>query len=572
MTLQEASTYREQVVSAVPRLLGTLNRDPLSPAAGSFDRDHWSWKFRDSPVMTLQMAVAPLASLWSHEWSGNPWARSPRLLSWIELAMRETLRRQGRHGGFETIGPNTWDHGVTLAIVSALASAVESLGPALEPGLRDRTLAAMRRGCGFALDTAEDYAFISNHQALFALAYYRAHALLGDQALRAAGDACVAAIIRHQSPDGWYREYGGPDPGYETLGISYLGQCWRLTNDPALLDSLRRSVRFLAHCVHPDGSLGGIYGSRYTTLYYPGGLELLAGQSPVAAGIAAFMRARLDARNVVTPETTDAENAPTLLASYLDAGDACAARSAPASEEPVPGVALDGMVRFPEAGITVAGRRSYYAITSASKGGVVRVFDRLRASLAYEDAGYVIDSGGRRWASQMLGCGREVTGLPEEAKSRSRFARVRQTQLTPVGLIVLRLLNLTVFRSLYLGALVRRQIIARLVTGTESTDQYSLERSIHFHEDRVSIHDELEVRPPEALLQLTRPRSFTAIHMGSANYFTSQELVETAAVSIAETESALRTQGRGVCDVDITFSGNGSVAITSGSAVRVSAR
>jgi len=569
VTLLAASAYRDQVVSAVPRLLGTLNRDALSPTAGSFDRDHWAWKFRDSPVMTLQMAVAPLSSLWSRRWEGNTWAGSQRLLSWIELAMTETLRRQGRHGGFETIGPNTWDHGVTLAIVSALSSAVESLGPALEPGLHDRALDAIRRGCGFARRTREDYAFISNHQALFALAYHRASRLLGEEELRAAGADCVAAIIRQQSPDGWYREYGGPDPGYETLGISYLGQCWRLTQDAALLDSLRRSVGFLAHCIHPDGSLGGVYGSRHTTLYYPGGLEVLADQSPAAAGIAAFMRARLNSRNVVTVETTDVENGPTLLTSYLDAGEACATRTAPPREEPVPGVGLDGIVRFREAGITVAGRRSYYAITNSSKGGVIRVFGRVRASLAYEDAGYVIDAGGRRWASQLLGCGREETGVPAEARSRARFARVRQTQLTPLGLIVLRLLNLTVFRSLYLGALVRRKIIARLVTGVESTDEYSLERSIHFHDDRVSIHDELSARRPERVERLTRPRSFTAIHMGSANYFTNQELAETPDLVVSALESSLRTQGRGACAFDITFSSDGSVSIASGATPQV---
>lgn len=567
VTSESASVYRDQVLSAVPRLLGTLNRDALSPAAGSFDRDQWAWKFRDSPIMTLQMGMAPLASLWEQEWPANPWARNQRLLSWIELAIAETLRRQGRHGGFETIGPNTWDHGVTLAIVAALASAVESLGSALEPRLRDRALDAMSRGCDFARKTSEDYAFISNHQALFALAYFRAHRLLGESRLRAAGEGCVAAIIRQQSTDGWYREYGGPDPGYETLGITYLAHCWRHTDDPALLDSLHRSVRFLAHFVHPDGSLGGGYGSRHTALYYPGGLEILADRIPVAAAIAIHMRQGVRTRNVVTLETTDPENAPTMLASYIDAGVACASRSVPPHREPLPGDALDGVVRFPDAGITVAGTPRYYAVTNASKGGVIRVFGKARKALAYEDAGYVIEEGRRRWASQLLGCGRETAGTgPHEANSLSRFARVRQTQLTPGAFLVLRFLNLTVFRSLLIGNLVRKRIISRLVTGTTMSDQFSLARSIRFLDDRVSIHDEVTARNPAGVTRLSRPRSFIGIHMGSASYFSSQDMAGIPDPGTEMMEASLRSSGQGRCAFDLVFSTDGSVTVESSSA------
>lgn len=544
---RSAATYRSAVLDAMPRLLGALDRDPLSPSAGSFDRDHWSWKFRDAPVMTLQMAIAPLATLWHEDWPGNPWQQNDRLLAWIELAIRETNSRQGSHGGFETIGPNTWDHGVTLAMCQALAVALDTLGDALPTAVRDRTRDVIARGTSFARRTAEDYAFISNHQALFALAYYRAAHVLGDPALERAGDECLRAIQDHQSAEGWYLEYGGPDPGYETLGLSYLARCHQIRHSESLLSSMHRSAVFLSHCVHPDGSLGGAYGSRHCTLYYPGGLEYLAATSPAAAGIAGFLRARLDARNVVTPATTDLENLPTLVHSYLEAARACAQRERVPDEGPLPAASLEGVVRFPDSGVTVAGTRFYYAVTNTSKGGVFRLFDKQSASLVADDAGLVLQSQGKRWSSQLLGCGTAVPAQhPDAVSSSARFARVKRITLTPLPFLVLRLLNLTIFRSHALGSLVRRRIIERLITKPDASGAFTLERSVRFLPDRVEVIDRLGASRPDTLEQLWRTRGFVAIHMGSANYFSSHEATAVLSPDPASLRDACRRTGQGI--------------------------
>ena len=83
----------------------------------------------------------------------------------------------------------------------------------------------------------------------------------------------------------WPLEYDGFDPGYETLGIQYLARYWEKTRDARVLASLRRAVAFFAHAVHPDGSVGGAYGSRHTRLYFPAGFEILAGEIPEAASV-----------------------------------------------------------------------------------------------------------------------------------------------------------------------------------------------------------------------------------------------------------------------------------------------
>jgi hypothetical protein len=550
-------------MASVPRLLGTLDRGPFSVTAGSFDRDHWAWKFRDMPVTMLQVAMVPLATLWAEEWDGNTWIRSERLLGWLDLAINATVQRQARHGGFESVGPNTFDHGVTLAISHALTMAVRLLGDALPGATRSRALDAVRRACSFARRTREDYAFVNNHRALFALAYFRAHAALGDVELREAGDACIRDIIARQSREGWYPEYGGPDPGYETLGIHYLAQCWRETGNENLLQSLTRSVAFLAYCVHPDGSVGGAYGSRATALYYPGGLELLASQVPLADSIARHVGERLHRRSVVTPETSDAENLPTLLMSYLEAARARAGRGGEVgvdrAVEALPCEVLDGVRRFEESRFVAAGSPRYYGVANLSKGGMCRVVGKARDALSYEDAGYVLSVGRRRWCTQLLGCGEpRAAEDPDTVGVTARFGEVKQTQLTPGSFLILRLLNLTAFRSLTLGAFIRKLIIARLVTARTMTSRFTLQRSIRFLPDRVVLHDVVEAAGAGGVTGLTLARSFSAIHMGSAGYFTSDEAIALPYLSGADLAAELRRDGRVEQQINVRFANDGA--------------
>jgi len=41
----------------------------------------------------------------------------------------------------------------------------------------------------------------------------------------------VQQIYDHQSREGWYEEYGGADPGYQTLCTFYLARLWQYTGD-----------------------------------------------------------------------------------------------------------------------------------------------------------------------------------------------------------------------------------------------------------------------------------------------------------------------------------------------------
>jgi hypothetical protein len=525
-----ASQYRAFALRAAPRLLGMLDRDSQSPTFGSFDRDHWSWKFRDFPIAMLQTGMVPMALLYADRASDNPYGGSTRMLEWTIASIKGTLRRQHRNGAFDSVAPFSQDHGVTLQLVLALTSALRLLKDDVPAALRDEVSDAVRRACAFAARSDEDYAFISNHQGFMALGWRAAGELLGDKELLARGAATVDKIIDHQSPDGWYEEYGGPDPGYESLGISYLATYLAETRYQRLAESLKSSVEFYSHCIQLDGSVGGSYGARLTQLYYPSGFEVLAPGDPVAARIADYLSERLPRGNVVTPDTVDAHNLPSLTHSYLVAAEtATRLTSADPPRLPLflPCESLDLWRHFDGSGLTVAATPHYYAVTAPRRGGITSICDRRSEQLLYEDSGLLVDASGATWASATPS---DVISVRASAGSHAVQStvicgRAGNEQLTAGKFLVLRALGLTAFRSLALGSFLRRMIISRLITGRER-GPCTCERSIQFEDDRITIEDRVKVPDRQEVRDVRLTRGFQPFHMGSARYFHERDLAE----------------------------------------------
>ncbi len=545
--------YARLALTSIPRLLGTLDRESHSRTWGSFDRDHWGWKFRDFPITMLQAAMYPLALLWRYQFIENPYYQNTAVSNWLQSAVEYTCKLQHRNGSFDSYAPSTQDHGVSLAMAFFLSETRQLLQAELSPELDERVRQVVRSSCDFGLKTSEDHAFISNHHALFALAFLNAKALLGDDKYLARAQEIIELILREQSPDGWYREYGGPDPGYESLGIFYLALYWQRTRSRPLLDSLRRAIEFYAWCVHPDGSVGGVYGSRHTQLYFPGGFELLAAEIPMAATIAEFMRERLERGNVLTPTASDVENVSPLLSSYLLAYLALQPdrlRRLPL----LPCETFKGLQHFTESNITFAGNERYYAVTNLSKGGVCRIFDKHTQQLVFEDAGYLVRAAKSLWTSQRIGVGRRMNVAPvNQVACETHFCQVNQEVLSPAKFLLMRLLNLTLFRNLTFGAWIRHMVVARLIT-QKRIGPIRLARRITFGEDKITFYDRLFLDALLRVESVSLPRAFTAIHMGSSKYFHPAELNSISRVNPAGMAQALNYNLEAECTFSLHFS------------------
>ncbi len=508
-----AAVYAPFVLGAAPRLLADLDREPHSVSFGSFDRDHWGWKFRDFPILMTQWAVLPVALLARLDLPDSPYFGSEPLLAWARAALRVLCERQHPSGAWDSVGPNNQDYGGALGSAYYLVETAHALGDALDDAERERITGCLQRAVRFAQRSREDHAFVSNHQALYALGWHAAGAWLGDTSLAKRASETIDAILARQHADGFYCEYDGFDPGYETLGIQYLARYWEKTGDVRVLDSLRRAVAFFAHAVHPDGSVGGAYGSRHTRLYFPAGFEILASAIPEAAGVASFMRARLARGEVVTPANVDAHNAYVVNLSYLHA---CSARSAPLSPAPLPCEALRGEKLF-SGGLLAAGTEAYYGVFALSKAGIGRVHARATGELAHEDAGWLVRDDAGLHATQLAKS--EFAALPDgDYQARGSCGVVQQEQLTPLRFLALRVLNLTAFRSEALGRWIRRLVIERLITRVPASP-HRFVRRISLGPDAIELTDSLTSPLSARVRSAELARDFTAIHMGSAKTF-----------------------------------------------------
>jgi hypothetical protein len=134
---------------------------------------------------------------------------------------------------------------------------------------------------------------LSNHQALAALAVFNAYLLTSDDSLLPIVQDRVSQVLSWQHKDeGWFQEYEGADPGYQTCTIDFLAKlrhkqtiCSKQNSLCSLEDSLIKATRFCFHFIHPDGSYGGEYGSRNTVHFFPHGFELVADLEPNAGNM-----------------------------------------------------------------------------------------------------------------------------------------------------------------------------------------------------------------------------------------------------------------------------------------------
>ncbi|HSB98821.1 MAG TPA: hypothetical protein VLE45_02820, partial [Burkholderiaceae bacterium] len=283
-----SNPYLVAVRTALPRVLALFDSDRSSASHGIGDRRYWAWGLIDFGNATFQGAAHGLARLWaSGLWPYD--TPRERFLQRIDALFAGTRRLTRSDGSLEEAFPHEGSYCVTALVAYDLLCTLDLLRDVAGADMRARWRATIEPLAGYLLVADESHAFISNHLATAAAALARWHSLTAEPASEFKARGLFDRIMQHQSDEGWYEEYGGADPGYQSLATCYLADLHQLRPHWGVSDSLARSVDFLWHFVHPDGSFGGLYGSRCTRFYYPAGIESLAPTLPQAAALAQAM-------------------------------------------------------------------------------------------------------------------------------------------------------------------------------------------------------------------------------------------------------------------------------------------
>lgn len=512
--------YLTQVWSVIPRLLAGFNTDPINPTFGQGDRYRWAWKLIDFGNGTFQGAANGLARLLVAGLLPSylpPESAMRRIEAMVQGA--ETLRR--RDGSMEEALPYEASFCVTALVAYDLLTAVELLQDQwISREKRSAWLSVVRPMIRFLHTADETHGFISNHLATAAVALYKWHALTGEEG-QSRGRLFLERILDQQSPEGWFREYEGADPGYQSLCSYYLADLVRLRPDLPLAEPLAASLRFLCYCAHPDGSFGGYYGSRNTRFYVPAGVEFMADHCPEAAALAAFMRNSINERTVVTLDVMDAPNLVPMFNAY------CWAAAIHSSSGQTAGQALPDMPcssdgawqrYFPAAGLIIDRGTNHYTIISSHKGGVTYHFSPGKTLL---DAGVVVrDSQGGLYSSQAYQPANPCENSDGTVTVTSSLTAVHHQSPTPFQFVILRLLTMTVMRQPAVSRLIKKLLVRLLITGGRSL-QARNRRVIRLGE-QCTVSDVLE-SSDQSLQQCPVAAPFSAIHMASQGYWQQQD-------------------------------------------------
>lgn len=513
--------YRQVVLSAIPALLSSQDRDPVSPTFGCFDRQYWAWANKDFANADLQRGVYILAQLYRWQDNSNPYFGNEHVRTWVEAGIEFLCRIQHGNGAFDQWYPLERSVGTTGFVSGPIVDAIELLGDDVSASLRDRSCEMLERAGRLLLRQPESHGFISNHQAGAALSLYRLRGFLGDPRYEERAWEIVDAITHHQSMEGWFAEYGGADPGYETLGITYLAALWRHSGNDRLLEMLQRSVNFLRYFVHPNGTLGGEYGSRNTELYYPSGIEILAPVVEEARSIAAALRVTVGRARFTDPANCDVPNLIPLLSSYAAAMvDACELSPAPA----LPCAGEPFKRHFKDAGLYVCKTARYYAVVGLSKGGTLRVHDIEDGHCVHVDAGFVAASAqGPMSSTQVPASGRNCTVTDQEMTVEAPFYTVSGwRRMSPTDLVGLRIFSLSLGRSVALSEWLKRALAHLLISRRKRSD-LTLTREFAFGESHIEVTDRI-TGEGRGIQSIRRGTKYSPLFMGSARYFSTQEL------------------------------------------------
>src|SRR5262245_9609519 len=239
----------------------------------------------------------------------------------------------------------------------------------------------------------------------------------------------------------------------------------------------------------PDGSVHPMLGTRSTALVYPSGIEALATRHPDRfSALAARVRRAWERRLVPLPSALDFANAIRLGDDAREAAASLAPVVADRSVETA--VAKRSLGR---AGLTVWRTPRRHVFVASSLGGVVVVYEHQADGwrLAFEDSGYSFATDRGVWLTRMPGAGAVVDEDDCALTVRARFARALHDEVTPVRLVLLRLLNLTLLRSQVVGDWFRQIVVGRLMAGRAWLG-VTLTRRIRIEGDGVRLEDSLE--------------------------------------------------------------------------------
>lgn len=521
--------YARLALDQIPRLLGNLDRDPYSPTYGSLHRDYWLEKTSDFPDAVRQFSVHALALVYSHDLPGSPYRGNERLRDWAIAALDFWASIQHNDGSFDEFYPyeRGWV-GPSAFTAYASAEAFALLRNEMPGDVSARVSSALLKAARFigAGEAEEDH--LGNHHAMACLAVHSVGKVLDDETLRPAYRRLWQGFLGYYDRDeGWCREYDGPDPGYLSAVVSFLGKIHADSPDPELGEVIAGAIDTCAHFIYPDGGYAGTLGSRNTVHFYPHGFELMAADVPMAAAVAEKALASIDRGGLVPPPVMSDRyvhyRVPEYLLSYLDYAER------PDALVALPSESVGQRTVLARAGVASRTTGRTYSVANMAKGGPVKVFAKADGRSLLNDAGLIGRlATGKTFTTQWIDPDHAVSlddslWTVQGTASYVPSARV----FTPFKGLIFRGVMVAVGWHSGLSHFVKGRIRKTLILARKPAP-VRFSRSLTFDGDSVTVSDTVTLDPGARVASLRIGGEFHVRYVPQSRYFQPHELKDGA--------------------------------------------
>jgi len=468
----------EQALKQVPRLLGFMNRIESDPYYGCFDKQYWHYRTSDFPNARKQEGALVLALLYSNQFSGNSFYGKKKVLKWAEAAMVYWAGIQNKDGSLNEWYPNEHSYCATAVSSYALSEAYLILRDKLDAKTKVNLEVAFQKAGNWLVNNLDTSAM--NQVCAAATALYNIHLILGEARFKEAAEERIKKIKELQSKEGWLPEYGGADIGYSTMALTLLADYYSKEKSRRIRVMANHLIDFISYFVHPDGTIGGEYGSRNTEFFLPYGFKVFD---------SSLSRVIVKNVDMSSLERVDDYYLTQVLYDVLKAETVKIVPKK--SRRMIPSDLKSFTEFFPEAGLYVVKFPKYYAILGASKGGVLKVFGMRK--LLHSDCGYLGRKRNVMYSTQFLNTQYEIDKEGREVSVSGKFHRTKSLVLTPSSNMVLRGFLILVNRNARTGRVVKEFVRKRLIV-TRKRAEITFTRKFKFEPNGIKVDDVISSR------------------------------------------------------------------------------
>lgn len=465
--------YIPIVLSIVPRILTHLDRDPQSPSYGCFDRDYWLLKIRPFAGGILQQGCLTLAYAYNNDFEGNIYYGNERIKAWGIAAVKFQETIQNKDGSFDEYFKREGSFPATAFAAYAAAQSCRLFN------INDASLiGSLALSAEFLSGRTERLAV--NQEIAAICAIYSVYLLTKDNKFLNIAQERIDNLKILQSQEGYFPEHGGMDVGYLTVSLDYLAALYDMTLREDLRQMCEKAIGYLSYFIHPDGTLGGIYGSRNTEYFAPAGFEILSRQSKMAQTMIDKLLANIVREHYLNLSIDDRYLLHYLGPSFLKAASVYQPRG---QSVQLP-YQKSFSTFFKESRIYINSASNHYFIASLRKGGSFKLFCKGR--LLLNDLGYKIIRGKKTYCSEFEDNTESFEVNPGSVKVSKAFSKRGYYLLSPLRSAALHLYA-WIFKNYFWNFFRSRFIQLHKRSG------YSLARSFIFKEDKLVVEDSISV-------------------------------------------------------------------------------